>query len=91
VGQDSADDGTGADHSQAKALVRPTFTQRANKRFPFVLGAFLILNLVQVLKSGFSGWGALGAFLASAYGAVIAAAAVTLLLAMFPGKPRQLS
>jgi hypothetical protein len=56
-----------------------------------VLGAFLILNLVQVLKSGFSGWGALGAFLASAYGAVIAAAAVTLLLAMFPGKPRQLS
>lgn len=55
VGQDRADDGTGADHSQAKALVRPTFTQRANKRFPFVLGAFLILNLVQVLKSGSPG------------------------------------
>lgn len=72
-------------------LVRPNFTQRANRRLPFVLVPFLILNLVVVLRSGISGWAILGSFLTSAYGAVIAAAAVTLLLAMLPGKPRQLS
>lgn len=83
--------GTVADHTQNKALVRPNFTQRANRRFPFVLVPFLILNLVQVLKSGVSGWAVLGTFLTSAYGPVIAAAAVALLIAMIPGKPRQLS
>lgn len=91
MGQDRVEKGTGADHSQSKALVRPNFTQRANRRFPFVLVPFMILNLVQVLASGSSGWAVLGAFLRSTYGAVIAAAAVTLLLAMFPGKPRELS
>lgn len=91
MGQDGVEQRTSADRPEAKALVRPNFTQRANRRFPFVLVPFLILNLVQVLKSGVSGWAVLGAFLTSAYGAVIAAAAVTLLLAMFPGKPRQLS
>lgn len=68
----------------------PNFTQRANRRFPFVLASLLILNLVQVLASEVSGWAVLRAFLTSAYGVVIAAAALTLLVAMFPGRPRRL-
>lgn len=71
--------------------MRPSFRQRANRRFPFVLAPLLFLNLVLVLKSGVSGWAILGAFLSSAYGAVIIAAVLTLLLAIVPGKPRRLS
>ncbi len=91
MGQDRVEHSASADQLEGKALVRPNYTQRANRRFPFVLVPFLFLNLVQVLKSGASGWAVLGAFLTSAYGAVIAAAVVTLLIAMFPSKPRQLS
>jgi uncharacterized membrane protein YccC len=89
MGQDRVEQRSGAVQPQTKALVRPNFTQRANRRFPFVLVPFLVLNLVQVLRSGVSGWAILGDFLTSAYGAVIAAAVVTLLLAMLPGKPRR--
>ncbi|KJK11751.1 hypothetical protein UB45_10865 [Terrabacter sp. 28] len=77
-----------AEH-QTAPLVRPNFTQRANSRFPFVLVPFLIVNLVGVLKSGATGWAILGSFLTSAYGFVIAAAALTLLLAVIPGKARR--
>lgn len=89
VRRDGAEQSAGAAELRTGPLVRPNLTQRANRRFPFVLAPFLIFNLVQVLKSGVSGWAILGTFLTSAYGVVIAAAALTLLLASVPSRPRR--
>lgn len=80
-----------ADHQASTkegTLVRPSYGQRANRRFPFVLALCVAIHLGWSLFSGLSVWAALSTLLPSAYGLVITAALLTLLVAAVPGNPQ---
>ncbi len=68
-------------------FVRPTYGQRANKRLPVVLGLTVAAQLVWSLLSGMQLTNALGALLPAAYGLLIGAAVLTMLVALLPGRP----
>ena len=70
---------------------RPSYRERANKRFLYVLVPCLAVNLVGLLTSGVSGWAALWATAVMAYGTTMSAAVITLLVALVPGKRRRVS
>ena len=75
----------------AELYERPSYRERANKRFVYVLAPCLAIAVVGVLTSRFSGWDAIRATSGNVYGAAIVAAVLTLLVAFIPGKPRRIS
>ncbi|MDV3221871.1 hypothetical protein [Intrasporangium sp.] len=71
-------------------FVRPSYRQRANERWPFVIFPIGAMTAVGVLMSGRSGWGLLWNAVSAGYSATIWAILLTLLVALVPGKPRPL-
>lgn len=87
----AAMDGQSEPQEQHRELfVRPSYRQRANQRWPFVIFPIGAMTAVGVLTSGRSGWGLLGNALIAAYWATIWAILLTLLVALVPGRPRPL-
>lgn len=85
------DDQGGEQQLHGELFVRPSYRQRANQRWPFLIFPIGAMTAVGVLASGGSGWGLLWNVLSAAYLATIWAILLTLLVALVPGRPRPLS
>jgi hypothetical protein len=85
-------DGHGEEQEpQRELFVRPSYRQRANERWPFVIFPIGAMAAAGVLMSGRSGWGLFWNAVSAGYSATIGGILLTLLVALVPGKPRPFS
>lgn len=81
--------GTDQTGEAAELFERPSYPDRARKRFPYVLVPCLVVNSVGGLDSGLTGFSAAWAAVNTAYAATIFATVLTLILALVPARPRR--